>query len=206
MTRLFARWPLPVAVVLASAPRRSRRTLRRPRLEDTRLEDQDRDRDHRATTTKTCGTIAPVAVQPVAPTYAPAPVRRRPTSLRRFICTRGPCPDAVARRLLFSLRLMPRRLMPRPPSRRWPTSPRLAPHGFCPGPVAPMAYVPAAYAPAPSRRWLLSPRLMPRHPRPRCLPLHLNQLRRKPRHHRPRASARPSRSFIQGNGSIHGLD
>ena len=47
MTRLFARWPLPVAVVLAPlAPRRSRRTLRRPRLEWTHLQDQDRDRDH----------------------------------------------------------------------------------------------------------------------------------------------------------------
>ena len=48
MTRLFARWPLPVAVILLAplAPRRSRHTMRRPRLEWTHLQDQDRDRDH----------------------------------------------------------------------------------------------------------------------------------------------------------------
>ena len=203
MTRLFARWPLPVAVVLALLLQGA---LAAPcaahgwngHISKTKTVTVT------TTTTKTCGTIAPVAVQPVAPVYAPAayvpapvapvaayshmqqpapvaPIAPRHLSCRRpqplFLALR-PCPDgrATAPALrpdglrpgtpqCLSLRSMPPRPMPRH-LYRWPSSLR------CP------IRSPTPRGAHPSRRLPLSPRLMPRHPRPRWLPLHLYQLRR----------------------------
>ena len=195
MTRLFARWPLPVAVVLAlllqgalAAPCAAHGW--KGHISKTKTVTVT------TTTTKTCGTIAPVAVQPVAPVYAPAayapapvapvagyyymlqPARSRP-SPRWLLSRRRPqptfsCPPALPR--------WPRHRSS--PSPRRPSSRGLCPRGLCPGtctrrwPTSLRLCIRPPMPQHPSRRLPLSLRLMPRHPRPRWLPLHLYQLRR----------------------------
>ena len=144
------------------------------------------------TTTKTCGTIAPVAVQPVAPTYAPAPVAptayvpaalcagpRRADGLRpRGVCA-GPRPCADG--------LPPRGLCAGP--RR---ADGLRPRGLCAGPrragcLCPCGLCPGTRGPGGSRCTSTSCAASP-----------------------DTTGLGPALGlqvfFIQGNGSIHGLD
>ena len=121
MTRRLARWPLPVAVVLAlllqavlAAPCAAHGW--KTHVSKTKTVTVT---TATTTTTKTSGAIAPVAVQPVADRWRGSPV----------------APMAYV------------------------------PAAYAPAPVAPMAYVPAAYAPGPRRAdGLRSPRLMRRPP------------------------------------------
>ena len=156
MTRLFARWPLPVAVVLALLLQGA---LAAPcaahgwngHISKTKTVTVT------TTTTKTCGTIAPVAVQPVAPVYVPATLvpRSMPRHPRRLPSLRSmpprPMPRHPSRRRPSSLRSMPPRPMPRHLSAPMAFVPATyVSAAYAPAPVAPAAFVPAAYAPAPA--------------------------------------------------------
>ena len=119
MTRLFARWPLPVAVVLAlllqgalAAPCAAHGW--KGHISKTKTVTVT------TTTTKTCGTIAPVAVQPVAPVYAPAPVA--PTAyVPAVYAPAAYAPAPVAPTAFVPAVYAPAAYAPAP-SRRWPSS------------------------------------------------------------------------------------
>ena len=153
MTRLFARWPLPVAVVLALLLQGA---LAAPcaahgwngHISKTKTVTVT------TTTTKTCGTIAPVAVQPVAPVYAPAAYAPAPVApVAAYYYMQQPAPVRARRpdgscsadgpsQLFLALRPCP--------DGRAALQP-FAPTAFAPAPQ-PMAYAPApqpmAFAPA----------------------------------------------------------
>ena len=131
MTRLFARWPLPVAVVLAlllqgalAAP------CRRPRLEWTHLQDQDRDRDHHDHQDLwyhcTGGGSAGRA--------GLCPGTRRADGLRPCgLCPRGLCPGTRRAGCLCPCGLCPRGLCPGTHRAGCLRPCGLCPRGLCPG-------------------------------------------------------------------------
>ena len=88
MTRLFAHWPLPVAVVLASCSKALSPHLAAAHGWNGHIS-KTKTVTVTTTTTKTCGTIAPVAVQPVARSMPPRPMPRHlwPRSPRIITCS-----------------------------------------------------------------------------------------------------------------------